>query len=170
VVVQTVTAPKFTVAVAQAPQELTGQQGVSAQLKYSVRGHLGAPIQLSCQDLPATATCSFDPAQVGAAPGETTVTVTIAQAKSASNESTADSKLALAAFAPLLLLGVRLRRRQLLTRTFTLAFGLVAMLGLSACGGTKNKPTGIPSGHYTVTVVSTSGSITTTTPLEITLK
>jgi pseudomonalisin len=153
----------------------------------SVSGFVGA-VALTCTVTPATAqppTCAVSPASLSltaAGTGTATISVTSAGPYSSCFTNTAKSQTGGlsgavgAALAGLLLLVLPVRRRRMLC-----GVGLVVLLGvglglMSGCGGSSNSvgcsnavTAGTTAATYTVSVTGTSGSLTATAPVALTV-
>jgi hypothetical protein len=146
-------------------------------------GNFPNPLTLSCTDLPARSTCSFNPAQVNSGSGDTPVVLTIATnapiPASAGFGQRMDSAL-YALWLPGLLMFRPVKRRISSQRQFACCFALalvLLMIGLlPACGGggggggTGGGQLGTPPGSYTVTVTAKSGSLTHTASVALTVQ
>jgi uncharacterized protein (TIGR03118 family) len=135
-------------------------------------------VTLACSGLPTAATCSFSPAQItatGTAPGTSTLTIQTA-GKMALLEQTGHGAagIATAFLLPFASILVFYRRRSPALR------GLLGMLVLSGitlaaagvmmgCGGSTPKPT-TPAGSSQVTVTATSGSVSQTAVIALTVQ
>ncbi|HEY3706167.1 MAG TPA: FG-GAP-like repeat-containing protein [Terracidiphilus sp.] len=137
----------------------------------------GAPLTFSVTGLPAGATGVFSPSSVPVGGGAITVTLMVTAPASASAQplkhpfSRATWTVALGLM--LLPFAGRLRRtsRRWLTMVLLIAAGLTAGLGLSACGGSSGSSTPPPSSKtYALTVTATSGSLSQSTKLTLTIQ
>jgi hypothetical protein len=131
------------------PASQTISPGSSANYSLSLNANTGnprQPITLSCMQssLPTGATCTFSPATI--TPGSTavpfalTVSVPAGAASLMRGHETWFALQIFPVFAPLaamVLLGSR-RKRILGKRRFPLAFAILALVTLSACGGSSN--------------------------------
>jgi hypothetical protein len=122
-------------------------------------------------DLP---TCALDPAQGTVAANGTltsTLTVSTTAAQSLRRETSQPRpRRGLEIFAALLLVGFLPRRRW--RKLFLLAFAIVVIGTVGGCGGSSSHaPTnpGSSTGSYQVTVTATSGTVTQTTNIPLTI-
>jgi hypothetical protein len=130
------------------PASQTISPGSSANYSLSLNANTGnprQPITLSCVQgsLPPSATCSFTPATITPSNSAVPFTLTVSvPAGAASLARTPRAWFALqifplfAPFAGLVLLGGRRRMRP--KQAFLLAFAVLTLLALSACGGSSN--------------------------------
>jgi hypothetical protein len=141
---------------------------------------LAAPVGLSITGLPTGGSASFNPAGVPAAAGVTPVVLTVnappltsSSLRLPANPAHPSSWSKAPAFLALLLLpsGFLLRRRRAMVRLLVLFVGLAAATGLSGC--LSNQATGyygqIPE-TYTLTVTGTSGTLTHSVQVTLTVE
>lgn len=136
----------------------------------------GSALTLSVTGLPAGATGTFSPSTVAAGAGATTVKLTVSVPANAALLREAQPfggqrwplTLAVLALAPF---ARRYRKRWLasLSLLVVMAAGLIAGLGLSGCGG-SGKQTSPTQQSYTLTVTATSGTLTESTNLTLTIQ
>ena len=130
-------------------------------------------VTFACSGLPAGAVCSFTPAQItasGSAPSSTSLDITT-YTKAASVQRFGNSGIALALLLPFG--GVLAIRRRLFGTWRPLAVAMVALVSVGAVIGcsnsyTANTPT--PPGTSQVTVTATSGSVSQSTTLSLTVQ
>jgi hypothetical protein len=146
-------------------------------------GILTNAIELSASGLPAGATTVFSPVSVPASSGTTTVTLTIQVPRASADSEWAGSngggrvagRLASLSLALLLLpLAGRLRRgskriRRWISALLLAAAGMAAMAGLSGCGAVGGS-LGQTAQTYTVTVTGTSGALSHSTTIALTVE
>ncbi len=141
---------------------------------------LAAAVALTVTGLPAGGSATFNPAGVPAAAGITPVVLTVnappltsSSLREPTNPARPSSHRNAPAFLALLLLptGFLLRRRRAAIRLLVLFVGLAAAVGLSGC--LSNQATGyygqIPE-TYTLTVTGTSGTLTHTVLVTLTVE
>jgi sugar lactone lactonase YvrE len=133
-----------------------------------------AAINLTVTGLPAGATATFSPASIPAGAGATTVTLTVTVPATAAVQlppnpfRSSSSRLALG----LILLPIALLRRRNLRNLSRLASILLLLLGgavlagVSGCGGSS----GPPPQTYNLTVTATSGALSNSTALTLTVE
>jgi hypothetical protein len=135
------------------------------------------PITFTVAGLPTSATATFLPATVQAGAGATTVTMTVILPASAESQPTPKpfdgGSLAIALGLILLPFAARLRKaRRRLSRLACLVVlalaGLSLATGLTACGGSSN-PSSAPQ-TYTLTVTGTTGSLSNTFTVTLTVE
>jgi hypothetical protein len=136
-------------------------------------------IMLSASGLPAGATAVFSPASVPAGSGTTTVTLAVQVPQSSADSEWAGGgvagRLAPICLALLLLpLAGRLRRSgkrigRLISVLLLAIAGMAAMAGLNGCGAVSGFP-GQTSRTYTVTVTGTSGALSHSTTITLTVE
>jgi hypothetical protein len=139
-------------------------------------------IALSASGLPAGATAVFSPVSVPAGLGTTTVTLTIQVPRASADSEWAGGngggvagRLASLSLALLLLpLAGRLRRgskrtRRWISMLLLAAAGMAAMAGLSGCGAIGGS-LGQTAQTYTVTVTGTSGALSHSTTIALTVE
>jgi hypothetical protein len=166
-------APDFTLSAS--PVRVAVSAGQSAALKVNVTANsfLAGSVTFQCSGLPAEAACTFNPATLTVAAGQSgsvALAITTQPATSAQTSSGSSPYLAGYSIAVLLLVGIPRQRRNLL-RLLLLFCAVTPFLG---CGGSsKSSPAnpGTPTGSSTVTVsaAAVSGSTTITHTSTITL-
>ena len=135
-------------------------------------------VTLACSNLPVAAKCSFSPAQLtvtSGAPAPTTVTISTVKNTASLSPSPRRGAAAAGITAALLLpFGAMLaffRHRQLNLRLFALFAVLVLSAGLIAgCSNTSNAVPFTPIGSTPVTIKATSGTITQSTVVNLTVQ
>ncbi len=140
---------------------------------------LAAPVALSLAGLPAGSSASFSPASVPSAAGITPIVLTVnappltsSSLRLPTNPAHPSARRSAPAFLALLLLptGFLLRRRRAVVRLLVLFVGFAAATGLSGC--LSNQATGyygqMPE-TYTLTVTGTSGTLTHTVQVTLTV-
>jgi hypothetical protein len=140
---------------------------------------LAAAVALSVTGLPSGGSASFNPASVPAAAGTTPVVLTVnappltSSLRLPTNPAHPSSRRNAPAFLALLLLPTAflLRRRRAIVKLLVVFVGLAATTGLSGC--LSNQATGyygqIPE-TYTLTVTGTSGTLTHTVQVTLTVE
>jgi hypothetical protein len=143
-------------------------------------------VTLSCTGLPARSTCSFNPAQVNSGSGDTPIVLTIATNAPIPASAKLNGKMGLALYALflpglLIVAGWKrggLKRRIARSRRYFLflllplvlmMIGLLPACGGGGGGGGGGQP-GTPPGNYTVTVTATSGALTRTASVSLTVQ
>jgi hypothetical protein len=162
--------PDFSLQPAQAA--VTVARGAAATFRISAmptRASFDQPITFSCGSIPAPRTCTFAPAQI--TPGSTGADVTLTVTTGSAVESAGSIRGA--GVLLLLVPAVAAARRRRATWV-----AAVLVLLIAGCGGSKPptspSPPGPPSGPsatiYTITVSGTSGSLTHSTILTLTVQ
>ena len=152
--------------------------GATATYNLTIRGISGfsGTASLTCSGVPTDATCSV-PASINvSATSNMPFTVTVGTtartvAMLGPSRNSPPSWWAVSIFAIVCLPLVRSRNR--LALPLRCAFSIVLILFLFSCGGGSSSSTnsnGTPAGTYTVTVTASSGSITTSSPLTLTVQ
>jgi hypothetical protein len=170
--------PDFTVSSSSVSMVISNPSG-SGTLSLSIAqldGFSGT-VSFGCAGLPSEATCGFSPASVQGS-GTTTLTVTTkgphAVARVEQNDGVPWWSLSSTVFAAMFLLGTPSGRRHwnrflgLLVLTVSLA--CVGCGGSGGSGGGATTDPGTPAGSYTVTITGTSGSVSHTTTLNLTIQ
>ena len=153
-------------------------QATSAVLALAPINGFSGSVTLACSGLPVDATCSFSPATValsGTAPASTTLTITTDIATSSlAHPRNSTAMYAGLSFIPasLLLFGVFGRRRNVCA-IHGLLLAIVAIVGataISGCGGSATTPPITPAGTSAIKVTATSGAVSQTTTINITVQ
>ncbi len=161
------------------PMSMTVARGQTATFNVSITPANGfnGPVSFSCSGLPAGVACNFTPATVTPSAGAATTTMTI----STSNYPVASvgrSSMGMLAFlAPLFGLGlvgmVHGRSRGKKPRKILMGGGLILMLALLlsavACSGNGKGMSTTPNGTSSVMVTATSGALTHTVSVTLTV-
>lgn len=153
-------------------------QTTSATLAFAPINGFSGTVTLACSGMPVDATCSFSPATVAltaSAPATTTLTITTNVATGAL-ALPADRTVAYAGLgllpAGLLMLGLMGRRRNL-GALRALVLVVVAIAGASAisgCGSPMAPLPITPAGSSAIKVTATSGSVTQTATVNVTVQ
>ena len=159
---------------------ITVTDGSSVPLIVSAvpTNNFSGTVTLACSNLPLAAKCSFSPAQLtvtSGAPAPSTVTISTVKNSASLSPSTRSGAAASAITAALLLPFAAIltfsRRRQLNIRLFALFAVLVLSAGLIAgCSNTSNAVPFTPTGSTAVTIKATSGTITQSTVVNLTVQ
>jgi hypothetical protein len=186
----TVAAPPSTIAVTPASNSLTIPSpggSASTTLSFASKGGFTGTVALTCAvtytgtgSATAPPTCSLNPSSVSVSNGGTatsTLTINTTASTSALNTSLGRTTFALAgSFAGALLLLLAPRRRKSLLHLACLLV-LATFGALAGCSGggnsnptTTNNTTPTTLGSYNVAITATSGSVTTTTNLPLTVQ
>ncbi len=176
-----------TFALSASAGSLTVASGQSASTTLSLAPSNGftGTVSFSCTGLPTGAVCTFSPATVSVT-GTTNVQTSLTIATGAGNptgymvkagspHASKGAGIAVAVvspFAALLLFGAARRRRFLLLLPL-LSLPLIAMAGVTGCGSSKsNTPATMPTpaGTSQVTVTATSGTVSKTATIALTVQ
>jgi hypothetical protein len=171
------TTPNFSLAASSTT--LSVPQGMSGTFKVTVTptGGFNQAVALACTGLPANSTCTIAPTSVTTTDGVTPVSamVTLATASPsivAPPYSTPDTRMLLWRTIPLFLaflLLLFLARRQRFATRLSMAATMVGFLALAGCGGGHTPTGGTPKGTSTVTVTGTSGTLTSSAAVSLTV-
>ena len=139
-------------------------------------------VSFSCSTLPALTTCAFNPTQVQSGSGDSVVTLTISTtAPIPRSAKIVASTLAMVfPIAGVLWLGRRQRHRKptakkcrRITTMLILLYSALACVscsgGLQGNGGEGSGSPGTPTGAYNITVTATSGTVTHSTQVGLTV-
>lgn len=160
----------------------TASSGSQAKFVLAVgpaSGTTPSAISFSLTGLPSGASASFSPASLPAGSGLTNVTITVtlpAQTAAATPERIPTNGTPWPAALALLLLPAfgmrRSARKWLRISVFLLAAGLgaAALAGLSGCGGGSSSGKAASPQTYNLTFTATSGSLSHSTPLTLTVE
>ena len=159
---------------------ITVTDGSSVPLIVSAvpTNNFSGTVTLACSNLPLAAKCSFSPAQLtvtSGAPAPSTVTISTVKNSASLSPSTRRGAAAAGITAALLLPFAAIltfpRRRQLNIRLFALFAVLVLSAGLIAgCSNTSNAVPFTPTGSTPVTIKATSGAISQSTVVNLTVQ
>ena len=173
----TSTAGSFTLSAS--PTTLTVAQGASGTFKVTVTptGGFNQAVALACTGLPANSTCTAAPTSVTPSDGVTPVSamvtvVTTSPAVVTPPSSTPDTRMFLWRTVPLFSvfsLLLFLARRQRFAIRLSMAAAMAGFLALAGCGGGHTPTGGTPKGTSTVTVTGTSGTITSSATVSLTV-
>ena len=147
----------------------SGSTSSPLNLQVTSKWGLAGPVAFSCSGLPAGTTCNFAPAQVTLTDGTSaTTSLTITSVKqTAKLSSTTGVFAAMLLPLPLLLLRRRYRSIRLLCAIVIVS---VASLGiLTGCSSGPSAPVAQPTAS-TVLVTATSGTISRSIPINVTLQ
>ena len=177
----------FSVAGADA-STVTVSAGQLAQVTLAVAGFNGfsGTVALSCSGVPAPGSCAVSSDSVSFTGGASSQDVTLSVQTSATTTAASAVRheggpfgslargVVLAMMCPVFVLGFRSRRSRRVWMV-ALLFGVsVAMgMGLTGCSGGTSKSgasSGLASGSYTVLVTATSGTISLTLPIVVTVQ
>jgi hypothetical protein len=166
--------PNFTLTPTVATFLVTQGALINATVNVAVASGFSGPIQFSCPDPPAAATCTAPPST--SASGQVSFAIqTAAPTAALQRPSIRDTRIFYAVLFPGLF-GIMFtfgsRKRSLHGMRL---LGLIVVLGcstlwLASCGGGSSGSTsnpGTPKGTYTVNVTGTSGTSTATTSFQI---
>jgi len=180
----TSTVPDFSVTTTTPTATVSAGQAATYTLQVTATNAFSQPINLTCQGLPAGASCAISPNPVTPS-GSTAVPVTVTISTAVRNMLPPVFHINnyprmglyqywLACLIAFLLMVALARNRQIAHRPVLAGFGLMALLliGAAGCGGGNSTgvPAGTQAGTYTVTVVATSGSLSHNTTLTLQVK
>lgn len=170
-------APEFTFPSAPEPQRIVAGEAASFPLTLRGSGGFLGTVHLSCGGLPKYASCSFQPEVLGVGRSPATSNVIIQTTARQAVASSAGGAAALLLSAPLLGSVFLTGRPRLRRRNLALLATLVFLLVLAGCGGggaisppAGGGQTGTPAGTYNVVVTATSGTLSHSTTLKLTVQ
>ncbi len=173
----TVTPGFFVAATSAQPGAVVSAPGSSGVIAFNLFASSGfsGPIALTCSGLPVGAGCNFSPPQVIATGSYLeasillTVTTTVAAAEPASRPWGGFKPLVAFALGSCALAGLASRNRTvlLLVIAFVILFSPGCGGGGSSTPSPTPTPTGTPKGTYTVNVIASSGSASSTTSFSL---
>ena len=173
---------------AVAPSTVTVAAGNSANLTVTVNPLFGynAQVTLACSGLPAAATCTASPSTLTpSGVGSVTSTLTISTTRRSSVPPGGQPRprgpglplrpevWLMSALALFGLWSLVARKNRLQWATVALALTMLLLVGLAACGGGGTgyvDPTGTPAGTYKVTVSGSSGGLTHSATVTLTVQ
>jgi hypothetical protein len=185
VTVQAAVPPSFKLGASPASLTIAAGQKGTTTVTVTPAGGFAQPVTFACSGLPSEAICTFAAATV--TPGASAVTTTLTVSTTAAQASVLRSGMTgLLALGSLLLLVMPGSRRVV---RWSRWFGLVLALtlggasigcgggnggsgssGSSGSGGSTTSNPGTPSGTSTVTITATSGSLSQTASLQVTVQ
>jgi parallel beta-helix repeat protein len=167
--------PDFSIAAS--PASLTvvpGQSGTSTISVSPVNG-FNSSVSFSCSGLPAGTTCSFSPAAVTPSGAATSTTLTFTASTSASNHPPSPLRYTPVAALALSLCFVRFKNRRWHSPWILCVAAMLSLAFISACGSGNSTSSGGGGGSSstpesgTVTVIATSGSLSHSISINITV-
>jgi hypothetical protein len=163
-----------------APTTLTVAQGAKGTFTVTVTpaGGFNQAVTLGCTGAPSAATCTVVSASVTPTDGTTPVTATATVSTTipsivAPPSSSPDIRMLLWRTVPLFIAFALLfftARKQRFAVRVGISAAMLAFLALAGCGGSSHTPTGgTPKGTSTLTVTGTSGSLTSSATVTLTV-
>jgi uncharacterized protein (TIGR03118 family) len=181
--------PTFVLSSSASTLTVSSGHNVTATINLAPSNGFAGVVSLSCSGLPSGAACSFSPSSVNVTAGasaQTTLTISTGStttspysnmAKQATQAKHYEAGITAATFTPLVafaLIGIFKKRRMLLALLPIVLLSFAVALGVAGCGGsstsTSSSPTTTPTGTSVVTVMATSGAITETTAITLTVQ
>jgi uncharacterized protein (TIGR03118 family) len=178
----------FSIAASPATAKISAGQSATISVTLGSLNGFGSATTLSCSGLPTLATCSFSPSSVtpqAGAPATSTLTISTKPAGYMAQVIPGMDSILWGAMSAFGLLGLGLaqkgRKRGTIrggvVRNFAMASALclvlVAVLTIGGCGGygsSSNPTTGTPAGTTTIMVTATSGALTHSTAVTLTVQ
>jgi uncharacterized protein (TIGR03118 family) len=165
-------APDFSLSLSAASATVMAGGTTSLMISASAVGGFNSPISLSCS-APTGLTCSLTPSTIS--PGSSASSSTLA-VSAASTPPVGGYPAMMSLLPGLGLFGTlfTIRRRKPLTRKSILGMSILGLLLLSSlftlgCGSNSSKQTPVAASQTTLTVTGTSGSLSHTAPVTITV-
>jgi hypothetical protein len=159
--------PDFSISLASPVMYVSAGASDATIVTINVVSGFAQSVSFSCSGLPANVTCAFSPAAVN---GYATSTLTV----TASTAAKADARTAELPLAPVAAIGamlgcIGLRRRRIWL--FALLVCTLSLGSLVACGGGNSPPasTATSSANFAVSVIGTSGSLSHSASLSLTV-
>jgi hypothetical protein len=180
----TATAPTLTIAPAGgsgATATVTAGQTATYSLSIAASPGAAGTVTLSCGGVPQNATCAISPSSISLASGTNaaftvTVSTQVTRTASLTFERVKLASIGLAFLAPVALVLATRRKLPYRARACALLLALLPVMGVIGCGGGGTPPPPpvtqtftTPPGTYTLTVSATSGKVTTSIPLTLTV-
>ena len=175
--------PSFTLST-QTSSTLTVVQGQSAAMTFTISTNatFNGNVTFSCSGAPTESSCTISPASMTLAGSQTEMLTVIVATTAPNNTSVAEAKpahwtgngmktvggISCAGLFFLFLPGKRRKLRGVWTMLLLVGFGLSAMTTLTGCGGGDKYP-GTPLAKSTLTITATSGSISQSTTVALTV-
>ena len=147
--------------------------GGTATLRVAVAPQTGfaKPVQLSCADLPAEATCTFGAKTIPVGGGTSTLEFSTMAPRSCAvadaESQSAGLSFAGSTVAALIVLFIPTRRRRAIKGLIVALIALVGMVTLSGCGACTDL--GTKPGVYTIRVIGSAASAVVTTKVQLTV-
>jgi Beta-propeller repeat len=162
------------------PTTLTVAQGAKGTFTVTVTpaGGFNQAVALGCTGAPSASTCTIAPTTVTSTDGTTAVTATATVSTTSPSivappSPSPDMRMLLWRTVPLLVafsLLLFLARKQRFAVRLGISAAMVVFLALAGCGGGSHTPTGgTPKGTSTLTVTGTSGSLTSSATVTLTV-
>jgi hypothetical protein len=167
---------------------VTSGGSTSATVSLAPSSGFTGTVSFACSGLPAGAACTFSPSSLnvtGTASAQTTITIATSvtypppggyMARQISPHKQSDAGIAAAAITPLaalLLFGAFKRRRKFLALLPIVLVAAAVAVGVAGCGGSSSSatptPTPTPGGTSHVTVTATSGAISKSAVITLTV-
>jgi hypothetical protein len=172
----TVISPDFGLMFSLSSFTVTRGQSATEHITFTPNPGIGAPLMFSCSGLPIGASCSFSPNTIAAGSAQTNVTLTITTTGSSASlmqPKTMQPKPFYAAWMPsagLGLLGMvffAVPKRRSRSAAFLIALSLMMTVLLVAGCGSDSAQT--PIGTFPVTVTGTSGNVSHSQTITVTV-
>ncbi|HZS28168.1 MAG TPA: Ig-like domain repeat protein [Candidatus Angelobacter sp.] len=171
-------APDYQISIPSGSATIAAGQSAAYNISITPQGGFNGTISFACSGLPAQSSCSFNPPTLtpsGSAASTTLTIATTARTTASARTVNATTMAALTGigFLGIVFLGVPTRRRRSLRLAGMMLLGFGMVIGIASCGGSPHSPTvafGTPPGTSSITVTATSGTITHSSVITLTVQ
>jgi hypothetical protein len=147
-----------------------GSTSSPISLQVTSKWGLAGPVTFTCSGLPASASCNFSPAQIMLTDGTSGTTALTIASKTQTAELRSKSPVFAAMLLPLSLLMLRRKRIAIRPLALVVLLGMLVSLGtMIGCSSGPSAPATQPNSS-TVLVTATSGNISRSIPISVTVQ
>lgn len=176
-VIVTAVAPSFTMSTSSTSMSLSAGAAGTTTLTLTSNAAFSGTVSFSCSGLPAEASCTVTPTTLSITPNQTASVVAVIATTPKNNSFQAAihtprvfTTISGISSASLLLLFWRRRRNLAAWKAMALVvFAVVFAAGLTGCSGSSDKYSGTPAGTSSIVVTATSGSVTVSQTITLTV-